>query len=140
MCPGPMPRSPRPPPAPRNRTSPLSLPSWTLARAAIAGADPDACCTEPEIGQISLRPLLNHTIEEYARHIGHADLLRGCIDGVTGEYKLKARLGLLRIATADGAPGGQSAGERAGRLCGRMQNSFPSGSAIVIQPLPSGRR
>jgi len=24
-------------------------------------------------------------IEEYARHIGHADLLRECIDGVTGE-------------------------------------------------------
>jgi len=24
-------------------------------------------------------------IEEYARHIGHADMLRECIDGVTGE-------------------------------------------------------
>jgi hypothetical protein len=29
--------------------------------------------------------LLNHMIEEYARHIGQADLLRECIDGVTGE-------------------------------------------------------
>jgi uncharacterized protein DUF664 len=34
---------------------------------------------------ISLRTLLNHMIEEYARHVGHADLLRECIDGVTGD-------------------------------------------------------
>jgi hypothetical protein len=27
----------------------------------------------------------NHLIEEYARHNGHADLLRQSIDGVTGE-------------------------------------------------------
>jgi hypothetical protein len=58
---------------------------WDLARAAIAGAALDDCFTDPEIGQISLRTLLNHMIEEYARHIGHADLLRECIDGVTGE-------------------------------------------------------
>jgi hypothetical protein len=58
---------------------------WDLARAAIAGASLDDCFTDPEIGQISLRTLLNHMIEEYARHIGHADLLRECIDGVTGD-------------------------------------------------------
>jgi uncharacterized damage-inducible protein DinB len=58
---------------------------WDLARAAIAGAALDDCFTDPEIGQISLRTLLNHMIEEYARHIGHADLLRECIDGFTGE-------------------------------------------------------
>ena len=58
---------------------------WDLARAAIAGASLDDCFTDPEIGQISLRTLLNHMIEEYARHIGQADLLRECIDGVTGE-------------------------------------------------------
>jgi hypothetical protein len=28
---------------------------------------------------------LVHLIEEYARHNGHADLLREAIDGVTGE-------------------------------------------------------
>lgn len=27
-------------------------------------------------GQVSLREVLAHMIEEYARHIGHADLLR----------------------------------------------------------------
>lgn len=58
---------------------------WDLARAAIAGAAPDDCFSDPEIGQISLRTLLTHMIEEYARHIGQADLLRECIDGVTGE-------------------------------------------------------
>jgi len=36
-------------------------------------------------GWFSLRWVLNHMIEEYARHNGHADLLRECLDGVTGE-------------------------------------------------------
>jgi len=36
-------------------------------------------------GPISLRELLVHMIEEYARHAGHADLLRECIDGRTGQ-------------------------------------------------------
>lgn len=34
--------------------------------------------------QVSLRWILVHLIEEYARHNGHADLLRERIDGVTG--------------------------------------------------------
>jgi uncharacterized damage-inducible protein DinB len=34
---------------------------------------------------ISLRWLLVHLIEEYARHNGHADLLREAVDGSTGE-------------------------------------------------------
>jgi Protein of unknown function (DUF664) len=34
---------------------------------------------------VSLRWLLLHLIEEYARHNGHADLLRERIDGSTGE-------------------------------------------------------
>ncbi|MFJ5177510.1 DinB family protein [Streptomyces griseoviridis] len=33
----------------------------------------------------SLRWILAHMIEEYARHNGHADLLRECLDGATGE-------------------------------------------------------
>jgi uncharacterized damage-inducible protein DinB len=33
----------------------------------------------------SLRWVLVHLVEEYARHNGHADLLREAIDGVTGE-------------------------------------------------------
>jgi uncharacterized damage-inducible protein DinB len=35
--------------------------------------------------EISVRWVLVHMIEEYARHNGHADLLRERIDGVTGE-------------------------------------------------------
>ncbi|PZS20465.1 MAG: Mini-circle protein [Pseudonocardiales bacterium] len=34
---------------------------------------------------ISLRWILVHMIEEYARHCGHADLMRETIDGVTGD-------------------------------------------------------
>jgi uncharacterized damage-inducible protein DinB len=33
----------------------------------------------------SLRWILCHMIEEYARHVGHADLLRESVDGQTGE-------------------------------------------------------
>ena len=33
----------------------------------------------------SLRWILLHLIREYARHIGHADLLRESVDGLTGE-------------------------------------------------------
>jgi len=36
-------------------------------------------------GRVSLRWVLVHMIEEYARHNGHADLLREAIDGETGE-------------------------------------------------------
>ncbi|MFC5750777.1 DinB family protein [Actinomadura rugatobispora] len=35
--------------------------------------------------EVSLRWVLVHMIEEYARHNGHADLLRERIDGATGE-------------------------------------------------------
>ncbi|WP_338696079.1 DinB family protein [Streptomyces sp. Q6] len=34
---------------------------------------------------ISLRELLLHMVEEYARHCGHADLLRECVDGRVGQ-------------------------------------------------------
>ena len=36
-------------------------------------------------GRVSLRWVLVHLIEEYARHNGHADLIRESIDGETGE-------------------------------------------------------
>ncbi|TCC54664.1 DinB family protein [Kribbella pittospori] len=36
-------------------------------------------------GEYSVRYLYIHMIEEYARHNGHADLLRERIDGLTGE-------------------------------------------------------
>lgn len=36
-------------------------------------------------GEMSVRWVLTHMIEEYARHNGHADLLREAIDGTTGD-------------------------------------------------------
>ena len=35
--------------------------------------------------QTEVRDVLVHMVEEYARHLGHADLLRECIDGRTGQ-------------------------------------------------------
>lgn len=35
--------------------------------------------------RVSLRWVLIHMVEEYARHNGHADLLREAVDGLTGE-------------------------------------------------------
>ncbi|AXQ55801.1 mycothiol transferase [Streptomyces koyangensis] len=34
---------------------------------------------------IAIRELLVHRIDEYARHCGHADLLRECVDGRVGQ-------------------------------------------------------
>lgn len=36
-------------------------------------------------GDVSLRWIVVHMIEEYARHCGHADLIREAIDGATGD-------------------------------------------------------
>lgn len=40
---------------------------------------------EPERGLFTLRWILVHMIEEYARHVGHADLIREAIDGSVGD-------------------------------------------------------
>ncbi len=54
-----------------------ALPETDLGRALpIAGRDDET---------VTIRDLLVHMIEEYARHCGHADLLRECIDGRVGE-------------------------------------------------------
>jgi uncharacterized damage-inducible protein DinB len=56
----------------------------------------DALRADPDLGQLakraddkgwspSLRWILCHMIEEYARHNGHADLIRESVDGETGE-------------------------------------------------------
>ncbi|MFE6053312.1 DinB family protein [Kitasatospora sp. NPDC056446] len=36
-------------------------------------------------GGVAIRELLVHRIDEYARHCGHADLLRECVDGRVGQ-------------------------------------------------------
>jgi len=64
--------------------------SRAVVDAALAGAgDGDAlAATHPAWGgqaRVSLRWVLVHMIEEYARHNGHADLLRQAVDGQTGE-------------------------------------------------------
>jgi len=41
--------------------------------------------TMPDGSQVQTRDILVHLIEEYARHCGHADLLRERIDGRTGQ-------------------------------------------------------
>jgi hypothetical protein len=41
--------------------------------------------TWPDGRSPSLRRTLVDIIEEYARHVGHADLIRESIDGLTGE-------------------------------------------------------
>jgi uncharacterized damage-inducible protein DinB len=50
-----------------------------------------ALARHPDLGErvrkdrIAIRELTVHRIEEYARHCGHADLLRECIDGRVGQ-------------------------------------------------------
>ncbi len=34
---------------------------------------------------VEVRDIIVHLVEEYARHLGHADLLRECLDGRTGQ-------------------------------------------------------
>jgi len=68
--------------------------AFTTWRAEIEAADSwlDAL-NEEDLGRevahhdemVSIRDVLVHMIEEYARHAGHADLLRECIDGRTGQ-------------------------------------------------------
>jgi hypothetical protein len=49
------------------------------------GLDQLARRTWPDGSAASLRWIMTHMIEEYARHNGHADLLRESVDGETGE-------------------------------------------------------
>jgi hypothetical protein len=67
--------------------------AWDSWRAEVAFADafvasaPDLDVTGHNSwhGAISLRWVLIHMVEEYARHLGHADLLRERIDGALGQ-------------------------------------------------------
>ena len=52
--------------------------------AAAAGLDFDDTFVLADGTKMSLRMTYVHLIGEYARHLGHADLLREAIDGVTG--------------------------------------------------------
>jgi hypothetical protein len=57
-----------------------------VSRALAAAAESlDAPSVSTERSTFSLRWIMIHMIEEYARHNGHADLLREQIDGAVGE-------------------------------------------------------
>jgi len=57
-----------------------------MAREAAAGRSLDETFFLPRGGgDLDLRWVYLHMIEEYARHNGHADIIREQIDGVTGE-------------------------------------------------------
>jgi uncharacterized damage-inducible protein DinB len=54
------------------------------SRQAAAGFSLEDCVPHPRMGQVSLRWIYVHMIEESARHVGHADILREQTDGATG--------------------------------------------------------
>lgn len=55
-----------------------------MSRQIAAEASLDATLVDPGNDETSLRFVFIHMIGEYARHNGHADLIRQCVDGVTG--------------------------------------------------------
>jgi uncharacterized damage-inducible protein DinB len=57
---------------------------WQLAEQAIKDMDFDHTFDAGHGDTFSLRMMYVHLIGEYARHNGHADLIRESIDGVTG--------------------------------------------------------
>ena len=61
--------------------------SRALVAKALEGGDVDqlAQFTWPDGRSPSLRRMLVDMVEEYARHVGHADLLREAVDGLVGE-------------------------------------------------------
>jgi hypothetical protein len=60
--------------------------SRELVATAIADGGLDHAAAGSRDGRApSLRRLLIDMIEEYARHVGHADLIRESVDGLVGE-------------------------------------------------------
>ena len=55
-----------------------------VSRSIVESRDLDCVAASPD-RPLSLRWIMIHMIEEYARHNGHADLLREPIDGSVGE-------------------------------------------------------
>ena len=61
------------------------------SREVTAGLSLDHQVPSPSGRTISVRWIFLHMIEEYARHNGHADLLREHLDGATGDFAPAAR-------------------------------------------------
>jgi hypothetical protein len=62
----------------------LYLAEAQRSREIAAGAALDAMSSHPVV-RVSLRWVLLHMLEELARHLGHADLMREHVDGATGD-------------------------------------------------------
>lgn len=74
-----------PSPAPARRSARCAAPGPKAVSGGprgCSGTCPAAASTDEPF---SLRWIYTHMIEEYARHNGHADLIRERIDGFTGE-------------------------------------------------------
>jgi hypothetical protein len=56
---------------------------WALCDTAVKNLPLDHC-VEVRGHKVSLASIYVHLIEEWARHDGHADIIRQTIDGVTG--------------------------------------------------------
>ena len=54
------------------------------SRATAATFALDDAAPHPRMGEVSLRWIYVHMMEETARHAGHADILREQLDGTTG--------------------------------------------------------
>ena len=82
---------------PRDADFDEALPDRTVVETAYADlareqAETDLLLADhPDLGErlgkdaVAVRDLMVHRIEEYARHCGHADLLRECVDGRIGQ-------------------------------------------------------
>ena len=74
--------------APDDETVADAWHSWRTevehAREIYAGLDLDALIQVHD-EDVEARDIVVHLVEEYARHCGHADLLRECVDGRTGQ-------------------------------------------------------
>ena len=58
-----------------------------IARSILKDLDSlDVTFSTPDYLEMSARCMVNHMIEEYSRHNGHADLIRERIDGKTGDF------------------------------------------------------
>jgi uncharacterized damage-inducible protein DinB len=72
-------------PSEAERDYSLLLEEQRLAAEIIAAASYDDTFVDDRTGEpINLRVLVQHVMHEYARHNGHADLVRERLDGVTG--------------------------------------------------------
>jgi hypothetical protein len=56
-----------------------------VSRAIVQNAEDLDCVAASPDRPVSLRWIMLHMIEEYARHNGHADLLRELVDGSVGK-------------------------------------------------------